>query len=75
MANARLKATKESDDYVVILSQVEKTNYLIKVSKNIGKIESRIDLGKDREPLYAMDGVTGTVFYQTSINEIKSYTF
>jgi hypothetical protein len=75
MANARLKATKEADDYVVILSQVEETNYLMKVSKNTGKIESRIDLGKDREPSYAMDGVTGSVFYQTNTNEITSYKF
>jgi hypothetical protein len=75
MANARFKATKEADDYVVILSQVEKTNYLMKVSKNTGKIESRIDLGKDRAPSYAMDGITGTVFYQTTTNEITSYKF
>ena len=75
MANTRLKATKEADDYVVILSEVEKTNYLMKVSKNTGEIESRIDLGKDREPSYAMDGVTGTVFYQTNTNEITSYKF
>jgi outer membrane protein assembly factor BamB len=75
MANARFKATKEADDYVVILCQVEKTNYLMKVSKNTGEIESRIDLGKDREPSYAMDGVTGTVFYQTNTNEVTSYKF
>lgn len=75
MANTRLKATKEADDYVVILSEVEKTNYLMKVSKNTGEIESRIDLGKDREPSYAMDGVTGTVFYKTNTNEITSYKF
>lgn len=75
MANARHKATKEADDYVVILSQVEKTNYLMKVSKNTGEVELRIDLGKDREPSYAMDGVTGTVFYQTNINKITSYKF
>jgi hypothetical protein len=75
MANARFKATKEADDYVVILSQVEKINYLMKVSKNTGEIESRIDLGKDKEPSYAMDGVTGIVFYQTNTNEITSYKF
>lgn len=75
MANERFKATKEADAYVVILSQVENTNYLMKVSKNTGKIESRIDLGKDREPSYTMDGVTGTVFYQTNTNEITSYKF
>lgn len=75
MANERFKATKEADAYVVILSQVEKTNYLMKVSKNTGEIESRIDLGKDREPSYTMDGVTGTVFYQTNTNEITSYKF
>jgi hypothetical protein len=45
------------------------------VSKNTGGIESRIDLGKDREPSYAMDGVTETVFYQTNTNEITSYKF
>ncbi len=75
MANTRFKATKDADNYVVILSQVEKYNYLMKVNKNTGKIESRVNLGKDREPAYVMDGVTGTVFYQTSTNEISSYKF
>ncbi|MBL7472062.1 outer membrane protein assembly factor BamB family protein [Robertkochia sediminum] len=73
MANARFKATQEADDYVVILSQVDKTNYLMKVSKNTGEIESRIDLGKDREPSYAMDGITGVVFYKTNTNQVTSY--
>ncbi len=75
LANKRFSATKEADNYVVILSQVEKNNYLMKVNKNTGEIESRISLGKDRKPAYVMDGVTGIVFYQTSTNEISSYKF
>lgn len=75
MANARFKATQEADDYIVILSQIDKTYYLIKVNKDTGETEGQIALGKDREPSYAMDGATGAVFYQTGPSEITTYKF
>jgi len=75
MASARFKATKEADDYIVVLTQQEKNNYLYKVSKVNGTVEGKIDLGKDRDPSYAMDGATGAVFYKTDNSEVVAFKF
>jgi len=75
MANARFKATAEADDYMVILTKQDKNNVLMKVSKNTGDSEGFIDLGKEREPNYVMDGVTGMVFYNSDGNNILAYKF
>lgn len=75
MANARFKATAEADDYMVILTTQDKNNVLMKVSKNTGDSEGFIDLGKEREPNYVMDGVTGMVFYNNDGNTIQAYQF
>jgi hypothetical protein len=46
---------------------------LLKVSKSTGKIDGRISLGKDREPIYAVDDVTGQVYYRSGNNIMTSY--
>ena len=74
-ASARFKATQEADDYMVMLTREDKTNKLIKVSKDTGEVQATIDLGKDRNPNYTMDGVTDQVFYQTEPNTITAYQF
>ena len=72
-ANARLKATSEGRDFMFIMSKKEKNVVLLKVSKVTGEVEGEIDLGNDREPLYAVDDITGQVFYQTSRTGLTSY--
>ncbi len=72
-ANARLKATTEGRDFMFIMSKKDKNVVLLKVSKNTGKVEGEIDLGKDREPMYAVDDITGQVYYQTSSTGVTSY--
>ncbi|NMM50071.1 outer membrane protein assembly factor BamB family protein [Marinigracilibium pacificum] len=72
-ANMRFKATKEAEKYMVILSRIEKNNYLLKVDKQTGQITGKIDLGNDRNPRYEMDGVTGFVYYQSDTNKIDTY--
>ncbi len=72
-ANARLKATKQGRDFMFIMSKQEKDIVLLKVSKKTGKIEGEINLGKDREPLYAVDDITGQVYYQTGEAALTSY--
>lgn len=72
-ANARLKATKQGRDFMFIMSKKEKDIVLLKVSKTTGKIEGEINLGKDREPLYAVDDITGQVYYQTGEAALTSY--
>lgn len=72
-ANARMKATKQGRDFMFIMSKQEKDIVLLKVSKTTGKIAGEINLGKDREPIYAVDDITGQVYYQTGDATLTSY--
>jgi hypothetical protein len=74
-ANARFKATKEADNYAVVLTKKDKDNVLMKVDKDTGESGGIINLGKETAPDYAMDGVTGQVFYTTGGNSITAYQF
>lgn len=72
-ANMRSKATTEGRDFMFIMSKKEKNVVLLKVSKITGEIEGEIDLGKDREPMYAVDDITGQIYYQTGNKTLTSY--
>jgi hypothetical protein len=72
-ANARLKATVQGRDFLIILSRMNNDNLLIRVNKDTGKMEGSINLGKDRQPEYAVDDVTGQVYLKTSVAEVVSY--
>ena len=72
-ANARLKATTQGRDFMFIMSKQEKDIVLLKVSKKTGEIEGEINLGKDREPVYAVDDITGQVYYRTGDAALSSY--
>ncbi|MBT8301317.1 MAG: PQQ-like beta-propeller repeat protein, partial [Maribacter sp.] len=72
-ANARLKATKAGRDFMFIMSKKEKDIVLLKVSKFTGQVEGEINLGKDREPVYALDDITGQVYYRSGDTELTSY--
>jgi hypothetical protein len=47
----------------------------MKVDKDTGESGGIINLGKETAPDYAMDGVTGQVFYTTGGNSITAYQF
>ena len=72
-ANTRLKATLSTREFMLIMSKQEKDIQLLKVSKSSGQVEGNIDLGKDREPIYAVDDVTGQVYYCTGNRALTSY--
>jgi hypothetical protein len=72
-ANARYKATLSGRDFMFIMSKLEKNVALLKVSKLTGKVEGTIDLGKDREPIYAVDDITAQVYYRSEDNTLTSY--
>jgi hypothetical protein len=38
-----------------------------------GKVEGSIDLGKDKEPIYAVDDISGQVYYLEDNNVLTSY--
>ena len=72
-ASMRHKATTEGRDFMFIMSKKEKDVVLLKVSTITGQIEGEINLGKDREPIYAVDDITGQVYYQTENTTLTSY--
>lgn len=72
-ANARFKATSEGRDFIIIFGKIEKDNTLLRVNKDTGEPEGTINLGKEKEPVYAVDDVTGQVFYKTNETQITSY--
>jgi outer membrane protein assembly factor BamB len=72
-ANARFKATAQGRDFIIILGTVEKDNALFKINKDTGEAEGNINLGKEKDPKYAVDDVTGQVFKKTAENQITSY--
>ncbi|MEP2668547.1 MAG: PQQ-binding-like beta-propeller repeat protein [Cyclobacteriaceae bacterium] len=74
-ANARYKATQNANDFMVVLSQQDKSNVLMKIDKNTGESSGSIDLGKDDAPNYTMDGVTGVIFYSAGGDQIVAYKF
>lgn len=72
-AKARFNATRSGRDFMFIMSKQDRNIQLLKVSKSTGKVEGRIDLGKDREPIYAIDDITGQVYYRADNNVLTSY--
>ena len=72
-ANIRHKATLSTREFMLIMSKQDKTIQILKVSKSNGQVEGSIDLGKDREPIYAVDDVTGQVYYRAGNKELTSY--
>lgn len=73
MANSRLNATTSGRDFMFVMSQENNDLFLIVVSKKTGGVEGKIALGKDREPNYAVDDVTGQVYYVDAKNNLISY--
>jgi hypothetical protein len=72
-ANARFKATAEGRNFMIVMTEMNRDNLLIRVNKDTGKMEGSIDLGKDREPEYAVDDITGQVYLKTSVANLVSY--
>ena len=74
-ANARMKATQMGRNFMIIMSTEDKEVVLLQVSKITGEVMGKIALGKDREPNYAVDDITGQVYYLVGEKEMKSYIF
>jgi outer membrane protein assembly factor BamB len=72
-ANARYKATAQGRDFVIVLSEQEDGYALLKVNKNNGVAEGKVNLGKDKNPKYTVDDVTGQIFLEGKKGTIISY--
>ncbi len=48
-------------------------NVLLQIDKDSGQPRSRVDLGKQREPVYAVDDISGMLFLQTTSGTLAGY--
>jgi len=48
-------------------------NVLLQIDKDTGLPRSRVDLGKEREPVYAVDDVAGMLFLKTAAGTLVGY--
>jgi len=48
-------------------------NVLLQIDKDTGQPHSRVDLGKEREPVYAVDDVAGMLFLRTGPGTLVGY--
>ena len=55
------------------MTKKDKNIVLLKVSKQNGEVGGEIILGKDRDPVYAVDEVSGQVFYQDGNKRLVAY--
>ncbi len=75
-ANQRFKASAITPNYVFMITELEKKQIaLIQVSKNDGKVLQKIDLNKDKNPVYEIDQITSRLYYKSASNTIEAYSF
>ncbi len=48
-------------------------NVLLQIDKDTAQPRARVDLGKEREPVYAVDDVAGMLFLQTAAGTLVGY--
>jgi hypothetical protein len=75
MATKRFKASLAVPGSVFMLTRSPdgKGNVLLQVDKESGQSRSRVDLGKDREPVYAVDDIAGLLFLKTTTGTLVAY--
>ncbi len=72
--NKRFKATTNTDDFLMVLSEVARRDFrLLQVDKRTGKTIQSLDLGKDRDPVYDLDLLYGHVYHQSRPGEISCF--
>jgi hypothetical protein len=75
-ARTRFKATAVSPDFVFMMVKRSKGNVgLARVSKETGRMDAVIDLGRDREPVYDVDAVANLVYYRSAPDTVSAYRF
>ena len=75
MATKRFKASLATPSSVFMLtpSPDGNGNVLLQIDKDTAQPRSRVDLGKQREPVYAVDDIAGMLFLQTSSGTLTGY--
>jgi len=75
LATKRFKASLNASDSVFMLTHAQdgNGNILLEVDKDSGQPRARVDLGKEREPVYAVDDVAGMLFLRTAPGTLVGY--
>lgn len=75
MATKRFKASLATPGSVFMLTRSPdgNGNVLLQIDKDSAQPRARVDLGKSREPSYAVDDIAGMLFLQTSAGTLVGY--
>src|SRR3989454_624258 len=75
LATKRFKASLAVPGSVFMLTRAPEGNgnVLLQLDKDSGAPRSRVDLGKEREPVYAVDDVANMLFLQTASGTLVGY--
>jgi len=75
LASKRFKASLATPASVFVLTKSPDGdgNVLLQIDKDTGQPRSRVDLGKQREPVYAVDDISGMLFLQTTPGTVAGY--
>jgi len=72
-ANQRFKATQELKDSLLILTKDADGIALLKVDKDSGESQRRVDLGQDKTPQYTFDAFEDRLFLEQGRNRLAGY--
>src|SRR5712664_4209128 len=75
LASKRFKASLATPSSVFVLTRSPdgNGNVLLQIDKDSGQPRARVDLGKQREPVYAVDDISGMLFLQTTSGTLAGY--
>src|SRR5881397_3263924 len=75
LASKRFRASLNVPGSVFMLTRAPEGNgnVLFQIDKDSGRPRARVDLGKEREPVYAVDDVAGMLFLRTASGTLVGY--
>ena len=75
LATKRFKASLSVPGSVFMLTRAPEGNgnVLLQIDKDSGQPRSRVDLGKEREPVYAVDDVANMLFLRSASGSLVAY--
>jgi hypothetical protein len=75
LASKRFRASLNVPGSVFMLTRAEQGggNVLLQIDKDSAQPRARLDLGKEREPVYAVDDIAGMLFLRTAPGTLVGY--
>ncbi len=75
LATKRFKASLAVPGSVFMLTKAQegKGNVLLQIDKDSAQPRARVELGKEREPVYAVDDIAGMLFLRTAPGTLVGY--